>query len=108
MQCERAKENVDGPFYAVAMEYDCACGLPEAEAPDLIRMSDNIGYQTYFYKQPQSEEEISRAIEAINICPIHDLRYCGADPEIIARINPSQVDFCIGKNGEIVPSVQNT
>ena len=108
MKKERAKENIAGPFYAVAMEYDCACGLPEGEAPDLIRMSELRGYQSYFYKQPESPEEISRAIHAINICPIHDLRYGGQDPEIIKRVDPSQSDFRITENGVVVVNEWST
>jgi len=104
MKIERAKQNAEGPFYAVAIEYDCACGLPEAEAPDLVKMSDEVGFQSYFYKQPQNQDEIERAIEAVNVCPIHDLRYCGTDPEIISRISPSQADYCIGKDGVVFPN----
>ncbi len=105
---ERAKENVDGPFYAVAMEYDCACGLPEEVAPDLLKMSESRGYQSYFYKQPKTLDEISRAIEAINVCPIHDLRYCGQDQQIISRIDPSQSDYRIDGDGQVVTNESNT
>jgi hypothetical protein len=105
---EKAKENVDGPFYAVAMESDCGCGLPEVAAPDLLKMSDSRGYQSYFYRQPETSDEISRAIEAINVCPIHDLRYCGQDPTIISRIDDSQSDYLINKNGKVVINASNT
>lgn len=61
-----------------------------------------------FYKQPETAEEISRAIEAINICPIHDLRYGGKDPKIISRVEPSQSDYIIDNNGSVLLNKSNT
>ena len=98
---DRAIENIDGPFYTIDFRCDCACELPEREAPELMRMTEDRRYQSYFYKQPVTALEIAHAIEAVNICPIHDIRYGGKDPEIIKRIDSGQADFKIFKNGQI-------
>ncbi|MCJ8314002.1 MAG: ferredoxin [Pseudomonadales bacterium] len=96
-----AVENVDGPFYTIDIGSDCGCLLPEAEAPTLLKTTNDPRDQTYFYRQPETKEEIENAIEAINICPIHDIRYGGRDPEIIKLIEPSQTDYKILKNGKL-------
>ena len=96
-----ALENVEGPFYTVDIGCDCGCCLPESVAPDLLKTTEDRRYQTYFYKQPKTKKEIENAIEAINICPIHDIRYGGKDPEIIKLIEPTQSDYKILKNGKL-------
>jgi hypothetical protein len=99
----RAKQNCDGPFYSVSIGTDCGCGLPEEEAPNLVRMaSRDEGYQSYFYKQPLNETEIQQAIDVINICPIHDLRYGGKDPEIIEKVEPGRSDYIVLNAGGVV------
>jgi hypothetical protein len=105
---ERAKENVEGPFYTIDIGRDCGCGLPEAEAPELIRMTKDRRYQSYFYKQPLTEIEIDHAIEAVNICQIHDIRYGGKDPGIIKRIESGQSDYIITKKGKVILNEKNT
>lgn len=104
----RAKENVDGPFYTVDIGCDCACLMPEQEAPDLLKTTEDRRHQTYFYKQPHSEEEIQKAIEAISVCGIHDIRYGGKDTSIIKRIASSQTDYQITTNGSIKLAHKNT
>jgi hypothetical protein len=97
----RAKENVDGPFYAVAIGCDCGCMLPESIAPDLLGTLGRPSYQTYFRRQPETPDEIDRACEAIEICPIHDLRYGGKDPAILKRLPESQCDFRLLEDGRV-------
>ncbi len=99
---ERAKENVPGPFYTVDIGCDCGCSLPEEIAPDLLKNTEDRRYQTYFYKQPETESEIARAIEAINVCPIHNIRYGGKQAEIIVKVREGQSDSIVSKSGEVV------
>jgi hypothetical protein len=101
---QRAKENVDGPFYTIDMGCDCGCLLPEAEAPELLKTTDDRRHLTYFFKQPSTEIELSHAINAVNVCPIHDVRYGGKDPRIIKRIDLDQSDYILNKSGEVVLS----
>ena len=105
---DRAIENISGPFYTVSVGCDCGCGLPESSAPELLRMTDDRSNQSYFYKQPETNLEIASAINAVNVCPIHDVRYGGQDPEIIKRIDPTQTDYNISKNGSVVLNEINT
>ncbi|PCJ35821.1 MAG: hypothetical protein COA99_13650 [Moraxellaceae bacterium] len=98
----RAKENVEGPFYTVDIGSDCGCLLPEETAPTLVKTTEDRRGQTYFIKQPETEEELIDAIEAVNICDIHDVRYGGKDPKIIRAIEEGKSDFIIKKGGDVV------
>jgi hypothetical protein len=105
---DRAKENCDGPFYTVDIGCDCGCGLPEELAPSLVKNTGDCKWQTYFHKQPESPEELALAIKAVNLCPIHDIRYGGTDVKIIAKIKSGQSDYEINKSGVAVPKIQHT
>ena len=59
------------------------CCLPEHEAPELME-SDNLS--CYFKRQPETEEEISHAIEAIKVSCCNGVIYKGYDKKIIRRI----------------------
>lgn len=102
MQNKRVEENANGDFYALELEFNCGCGQPEAAAPDLVKMSDKRGLQSFFYKQPTTEVEVQRAIDAVNVCPIHELRYGGKDPGIIARVDPDLSDYRV-VDGQVIP-----
>jgi hypothetical protein len=82
---DRYPENSQGDFY-VGNEVCIACGAPEAEAPDLIEHSKFKYGHCYFKKQPETEDEIERAINAIAASCISGLRYGGTDEKILKRI----------------------
>lgn len=82
---ERYPENVNGDFY-VENQVCIACGAPEAEAPDLIEHSKLERGHCYFKKQPQTQDEIDRAINAIAVSCISGLRYGGKDEQILKRL----------------------
>ena len=63
-----------------------SCGAPQAEAPDLIDHSDKDWGHCYFKKQPETDEEIERAINAIAVSCISGLRYRGKDEKILKRL----------------------
>jgi len=81
---DRYYENSQGDFY-VENEVCTACGAPQAEAPDLIEHSKLHGH-CYFKKQPETDDEIERAINAIAVSCISGLRYCGTNEKILKRL----------------------
>jgi hypothetical protein len=81
---ERYERNSCGPFYVEAGAC-IACGAPERSSPDLIRFRGEENH-CYFFKQPTTSEETSRAIRALwaNCCGA--LRYGGTDPDVLRRL----------------------
>jgi hypothetical protein len=90
---DRYPENSQGDFY-VENGVCITCGAPEAEAPDLIEHSKNEYGHCYFKKQPETEDEIERAINAIAVSCISGLRYGGTDEKILKRL------YEIGEGGQ--------
>lgn len=82
---DRYPENSEGDFY-VENGVCITCGAPEAEAPDLIEHSKKEYGHCYFKKQPETEDEIERAINAIAVSCVAGLRYGGTDENILRRI----------------------
>jgi hypothetical protein len=81
----RHSENSQGDFYV--MDGVCtSCGAPQAEAPDLIDHSKVEYGHCYFRKQPETDDEIERAINAIAVSCIAGLRYGGNDEKILKRL----------------------
>lgn len=70
-----------------------ACDTPESEARELLAPLENGNWDTYFIKQPQTDEEIERACSAIEVCCVAALRYGGKDEKIIKRLGNSP-DYC--------------
>lgn len=81
----RHPENTKGDFY-VENNSCISCGAPQAEASDLIDHSTKDTGHCFFKKQPQTEEEIDRAINAIAVSCVGALRYGGTDQNIIKRL----------------------
>lgn len=71
-------------FY-VEMDACIACGAPQPEAPELIDHTKEDG-DCYFKKQPETEEELVKAIKAMWVSCINGLRYGGNDEAIIKRL----------------------
>lgn len=60
-------ENVPGKFY---VDDNCIdCDLCRETAPASFKRQDDGGY-SYVYKQPETEEELAKAIEAMEGCPV--------------------------------------
>lgn len=83
-------ENVAGPFY-VECDLCIACRTPEAAAPDLIGFSadpEGTGRvdHCYFKKQPQTQEELDRAVKAVWTCCSGAYHYAGSDREIKEKL----------------------
>lgn len=81
----RYHENFQGDFY-VECDVCTSCGAPQAEAPDLIDHSKADYRHCYFKKQPETDEEIERAITAIAVSCVAGLRYGGTNEKILKRL----------------------
>lgn len=81
----RFAKNVPGPFY-VENGYCISCEAPYSEAPDLMTHDDGEGgYHCHFKKQPETPEEVERAVLACVVSCTNAVRYAGNDPAILAR-----------------------
>lgn len=64
---ERWEDNVPGRFY---VDRECIiCSLCSDIAPQVFRESDD-GDHDIVHKQPESEEEVKLAREALDQCPV--------------------------------------
>lgn len=82
----RHPENEQGDFYVVNEEC-ILCGAPEVEGRGLIEHSKKDGYGSCFFKkQPETEEEVEHAINAILVSCIGALRYGGKDENILRKM----------------------
>jgi ferredoxin len=61
-------ENVPGPWYVDDTCTPCRVCLDVPLAETLMRYNDDETY-VYFYKQPETAEEIESANESMAICP---------------------------------------
>src|SRR5260221_14503216 len=82
----RAPENAPGDFYTEANSC-MGCCLPHNEAPELMNDCEEQFRQCYFRRQPQTPEEVERAIQAIWVSEVEGLRYGGTDQTIIRRLH---------------------
>jgi hypothetical protein len=91
MQRQRFRLNAAGDFY-VEDGMCVACTAPEHEAPELIGhySDDSLCYHCYFRRQPETVEELDRAIRAVQVACCGSLRYAGRDRQIIKRLKQVQ------------------
>jgi len=78
--------NAPGDFY-VEDGYCIACAAPEHEAPELMSHDMAAHGHCYFKRQPETTEELDRAIRAVEVCCCGAVRYGGHDPQIIERLS---------------------
>ncbi|MBW1899050.1 MAG: ferredoxin [Deltaproteobacteria bacterium] len=64
---QKIMENVPGKYY---VDESCiGCSICVELAPDNLRSNLEEGYE-YVFKQPATESEENRCIEAMEICPV--------------------------------------
>jgi hypothetical protein len=85
------RSNAEGDFYV--LDQCCiACTAPEHEAPELMAHDDTD--HCYFKRQPETPDELDRAIMAVAVGCCGAVRYGGRDGRIIERI----VTLCPGED----------
>jgi hypothetical protein len=78
-------KNAPGDFY-VQNEHCIACEAPYHEAPDLMAHDDERNYpHCYFKRQPETPNEVERAIMACHVSCVLAVRYGGKNPKILKR-----------------------
>lgn len=106
---EREPDSVPGPFY-VKKGTCMLCALPPETAPinitwskETFRCSNGDDCPTHcrIERQPETEAELDRVIEAACGSCVEAIRYCGTDVKILARFK---------KNGceHLCDAIQNT
>jgi hypothetical protein len=73
------------------------CCVPEAEAPDLIGFYEDPSgghgnSHCYFKKQPETPEELERAVDAMSVACCGAYRYGGNDPDILRRLRQRGIE----------------
>jgi hypothetical protein len=102
-------KNAPGPFY-VQSECCIACSAPEQEAPDLMDHGEwpdgEEGYHCYFKRQPETPDEVERAISACVVSCVRAVRYAGNNPKILKRFRELRSeDSCDVLEGQTRPGV---
>ncbi len=59
------------------------CCLPELEAPSLMESDED---SCYFKKQPENNQELNDAINAVSVSCCSAVKYCGTDRKVIRKI----------------------
>jgi hypothetical protein len=80
-----------GDFY-VQPQCCISCGVPQAVAPDLVGWTNEAYPQCFWMKQPQTAEELDRAVKIIHSQELGCHRYSGTDPAILQRIPAEDCD----------------
>ena len=78
-------KNAPGDFY---VENECciSCEAPYNEAPDLMEHDEEGAYShCFFKKQPETPEEVERAVMACVVSCVRAVRYGGKNPKILKR-----------------------
>jgi hypothetical protein len=99
--------NAPGPFY---VENQCciSCDAPYSEAPDLMAHDDGEGgYHCHFKKQPDTPEEVERAVMACVVSCVRAVRYAGDDPAILKRFrelfSEDSCDVLVNPSSQVTP-----
>lgn len=84
-------KNVEGDFYVV--DGCCvACDLPSEQAPDMFKYDDG---HCFVCKQPGTQEEVIRILNAMEIQDLNCIQYKGRDVTIINSLKQRNLEDCI-------------
>ena len=81
-----------GDFY-VEKGQCLACGVPHVVAPDLVGWTDEKTQHCFWKKQPETPEELERAIAVLEAQELECHRYAGSDPAILNRVLSTYCDY---------------
>ncbi len=84
-------QSATGEFYVQA-QCCTSCGVPQAVAPDLVGWTKETHPQCYWIKQPQTSDELDRAIKIIHSQELGCHRYSGTDQAIHRRLPAEDCD----------------
>jgi hypothetical protein len=81
-----------GGFY---VEEGCcvSCGVPQMVAPELVGWTEEESPSCYWIRQPETADEVNRAIRIIREQDLGCHRYSGNDPAILKRVPREECDF---------------
>lgn len=94
MTRESESAETKSPFGDFYVQDACcmSCGVPQAIAPDLVGWTNENLTQCYWLKQPQTADELDRAIKIIHTQELGCHRYGGKDPAILRRLPAEDCD----------------
>jgi hypothetical protein len=92
MNSNRSKtESQRGDFYL--QDVCCtSCGVPQSIAPELVGWVDDKSGPCYWIRQPETADELDRAINVLHTQELGCHRYSGTDPAILKRCPPEDCD----------------
>jgi len=96
---------VAGPFY---VEFGCctACGVPESIAPEMFAYDST--QHCYVKRQPQSGDDLERALKILRTQDLGCVRYGGTDSEIRRRLaEAGESSACDFPMTDVPPVVRN-
>jgi hypothetical protein len=99
MNSNRSKtESQRGDFYL--QDVCCrSCGVPQSIAPELVGWVDDKSGPCYWIRQPETADELDRAINVLHTQELGCHRYSGTDPAILKRCPPEDCDSPAPRDG---------
>lgn len=90
-------KNVKGDFY---VEDGCcmACDLPSEVAPEFFKYE---GMSCYICKQPSTQEEIIKVLNAMEIQDLDCIQYKGNNKQIIGSLKKRNLESCISSRFQV-------
>jgi hypothetical protein len=84
--------SASGDFY---LQDGCctSCGVPQAIAPELVGWKDENSGGCYWIKQPETLDEMDRAIRILHTQELGCHRYSGKEPAILYKLPPEDCDI---------------
>lgn len=70
-----------------------SCGVPQSIAPELVGWRDDTSGLCYWIRQPETAEEVEKAIKIIHTQELGCHRYGGDDRAILKRLPREECDF---------------
>ena len=80
--------NVAGPFY---VEDGCCllCDVPRGLAPDMFKFTESVDH-CYVYRQPETQEQLGRMVEAMKYAEVACIRCRSRDPDLLRVLKQQQ------------------
>jgi hypothetical protein len=69
-----------------------SCGVPQSIAPELVGWVGDKSGHCYWIRQPETADELDRAIKILHTQELGCHRYSGTDPAILKRCPPEDCD----------------